>query len=110
MAETDPEDVPAVAVGRVSIGICGVSEEVAAAMGEFVELGFYSQVPIGVIFKNEGRRVALFYYCSYSVHMRPPGSEGIIWHFPMFLSHWQSLGGNRLSTDPIYVFHAEVRK
>lgn len=110
MAKTDPEDVPAVAVGGVSVCRGSVSEKEAAATGEFVQLGFYSDVPVGVVFEDESRAVTFLYYHSYGVHVRSPGSECVIWHFPFFLTNGQCLGRDFLSGDAIYVFHTKVCK
>lgn len=60
VAEAEPEDVPVVAVGGV--GACGGGgvEEVAGAFGEVEELGFDADIPVGVVFEDEGGGVAFF--------------------------------------------------
>jgi len=60
VAEAEPKDVPVVAVGGV--GACGGGgvEEAAGAFGEVEELGFDADIPVGVVFEDEGGGVAFF--------------------------------------------------
>ena len=54
VAEAEPEDVPVIAVGRVGARGGREIQQVAGAFGEVEELRLDADVPVGVVFEDEG--------------------------------------------------------
>lgn len=59
VAETHPEEVPVITVGGVGARRDGSVQQVAGAFGEVKKLGLDADVPVGVVFKDEGGGIAL---------------------------------------------------
>jgi len=60
VAETNPEDVPVITVGGMGARGDGGIQQVAGAFGEVEELRLDADVPVGVVFEDEGGGIALF--------------------------------------------------
>ena len=68
VAEPEPEDVPAVSVRRMGLECGGLVKQISRAFGEVEELGFYADIPICVVFENEGGREVFFHDTAGGTH------------------------------------------
>lgn len=59
VAETHPKEVPIITVGGMGARRDGSIQQVAGAFGEVKKLGLDADVPVGVVFKDEGGGIAL---------------------------------------------------